>query len=118
MNSVEHKVDMFHLAQERRRQGLPQWRYTIRGFKDILASFDEDSDNFLEIRDRAVERIRSSKWFRDQDDFSELHDLIDEWSDVGHPDIDWGDDYDRSRHFNDCLDRLYDLADWDRAWLA
>lgn len=116
--SVEHKVQMHNLAQERRRQGRPVWQYTVRGFKAALESYDEDADNFIAVRDAVVNSIKASKWYRDSDEFGDLHEVIDELTDVGHPDIDWDDDYNHERHFNDCLAQIYDLADWDRAWLA
>lgn len=58
MSSVEHKVEMYKLAEKRHRQGKPSWQYTVRGFNSA------------------------------------------------------------ERHFNDCLNGIYDLADWDRTWLA
>lgn len=118
MTSVEHKVDMHRLATERRNAGKPVWAYTVRGFKDALASFDEDADNFFEVRDKLVRLIKSSRWFKDADEFGTLYEVVDELTDVGHPDIDWDEGYDRDRHFNDCLGQIYDIADWDRAWLA
>ena len=117
MSSVEHKVDMFRLAQERRRQGKPQWEYTVRGVKDALEAFDEHGD-FIRSRDEVVAAIKRSSWYRQSDEFGELWDVVDEMSDAGRPDIDWEAGYDEQRHFNHCLERIYDLADWDRAWLA
>lgn len=117
MSSVEHKVDMFRLAQERRRQGKPQWAFTVNGVKDALAAFDDHGD-FIRSRDEVVAAIKASSWFRQSDDFSDLRDTVDEMADAGDPEIDWEAGYDAQRHFNYCLDRIYDLADWDRAWLA
>lgn len=116
MSTVQHKVDMFNLANERRKAGLPSWAYTVRGFKAALESFDED--NFIEVRDKVVALIKTSRWYKEADEYGELWQVIDELTDVGHPDIDWDSDYDYERHFNDCLGQVYDLADWDRAWLA
>lgn len=112
-HKVEHKVEMYKLAQERRRQGKPSWQYTVRGFKDILNS----DDDLIEKRDQVVALLRASSWFKRTEDAS-LSETLDELADVGHPDIDWDDDYSAERHFNDCLDQIYDLADWDRAWPA
>jgi hypothetical protein len=113
VSSVEHKVAMFQVAQQRRRQGRPQWDYTVDGFKDIL----HDEADIMEKRDRLVALLRRSRWFKKTED-ANLADVLDELADVGHPDIDWGEGYDPERHFNDCLTTIYDLADWDRAWLA
>lgn len=114
MTSVEHKVAMYKLAQERRRQGKPQWEFTVRGFKDILNS---DAD-LLEKRDRIVVLVRASSWFKQAGGDSDLEEVLDELADVGHPDIDWDEGYSAERHFNDCLNGIYDIADWYRAWLA
>lgn len=117
MSSVEHKVDMFRLAQERRRQGKPQWDFTVSGVKAALEAFD-DHDDFIRSRDEVIAAIKASTWYGQADEFGDLHDAVDEMADVGNPEIDWESDYDEQRHFNSCLDRIYDLADWDRAWLA
>lgn len=115
MSSVEHKVAMFQLAQERRRQGKPQWAYTVNGFRDILNRYDED--NLFAVRDELVALLRGSWWFKNTED-ALLSETLDELADVGHPDIDWDAGYDAERHFKDCLSVIYDLADWDRVWLA
>ena len=115
MSAVEHRVEMFKLAQERRRQGKPQWDYTVRGFKDVLSRYDEA--NLIECRDQIVALLRASSWFKGTEDAS-LADVLEELADVGHPDIDWDEGYSAERHFNDCLTQIYDLADWDRAWLS
>lgn len=113
MSSVEHKVEMFNLAQERRRQGKSQWDYTVRGFKNIL----DGDGGLIEKRDQIVALLRASAWFKGTED-ANLSEVLDELADVGDPDIDWDDDYSAERHFNDCLNNIYDLADSDRAWLA
>jgi len=115
MSTVQHKVDMFNLANERRRAGLPSWAYTVRGFRAILA---DHGWTLIEKRDRLVACIKASRWYKEADEYGELWQVVDELTDVGHPDIDWDSGYDHERHFNDCLGQIYDLADWDRAWLA
>lgn len=104
--------NLFIQSWERRLQGKPQWEFTVRGFKDILSS---DAD-LLEKRDSIVALVRASVWFNRTD--GDLAEVLDELADVGHPDIDWDEGYSAERHFNDCLNSIYDIADWDRAWLA
>ena len=111
MNNIEHKVAAYQIAQERRRNNKPTWKYTINGFKNIISG----DDDFITKRDRLCSLLKSTRWFRES---NKLDDIVYELADVGHPDIDWDDDYDHVEHFDDCLEQIYDLADIERAWLA
>lgn len=115
--TVDHIVDMHNLAVSRRRQGKPVWAFTVEGVKPALEAF-EDHGDFIRARDEVVAAIKASEWYRRADEFGDLWDVVDELSDAGHPEIDWGPGYDEEQHLNDCLDRIYDLADWDRAWIS
>jgi hypothetical protein len=115
MNTVEHKVAMYTLAQERRAAGKPVWDRTVRGFRDVLYNNPEDT---IAARDGLVGVIKSSGWYRTAEEYGELHTLIDELIDVGNPEIDWDEGYNAQRHLNAMLDAIYDLADQERVWLA
>jgi hypothetical protein len=54
-----------------------------------------------------VDVIRASNWYRGQEEFSTLHNVVDELTDSTDSD-----------EFNQWLDELYDLADYDRIWLG
>ncbi len=115
--TVDHIVEMHRLAADRRPEGKPVWAFTVEGVKDALGAFDDHGD-FLRSRDEVVAAIKASAWYRQAGEFDDLWEVVDEMSDVGSPDIDWDDDYDEEQHFNACMDRIYDLADWDRAWIS
>lgn len=119
MDTAEHRVKMHTIAAERRNAGKPVWQYTVRGFKDALRLYQVgDDDTLIESRDATVSALKHSPWYEQSPPFGGLHEVVDELSDVGNPDIDWDDDYDPEQHFNSCLERIYDLADHDRAWLG
>lgn len=122
--SVEHKVAMHRLATERRSQGKPIWAETVTGFRDALDAYDHQNpdDNMIRaIRDELVTLLKASAWYRNAGQFSDLHDTVDELADVANievfsPTEDPG--YEPIRHFNSVLATVYDMADYDRVWLA
>lgn len=63
---------------------------------------------FEERRDRIVERIKASRWYRNRDDagFDDLGELIQDLSDA--PD---------QTEFDEFWGVLYDQADYDRIWI-
>lgn len=123
-DTVEHRVEMHRLATARRAQGKPAWAHTIRGFRAALDKYDHQNptdDMLRAIRDEVVAVIKASRWYRNADEYSDLHEAVDELADVANVEIfspteDPG--YDPERHFNSTLDAIYDMADYDRVWLA
>lgn len=103
-STVEHKVEMHRLASERRKAGQPVWRYHVT----IGHKFLDDNLPFAERRDALVADLKASKWYRRQEEReeSELWQLIDELSDVEDEDT-----------FDYTWDQIYDLADYERAWI-
>ncbi len=92
---------------------MPQWKYNLQGFKDALRLAEDDERRWPEARDKAVQVLLDSKWYRDQGDeplereYSDLGDLIAELK--ASDDIDWADEV---------IERIYDLADDERVWLG
>lgn len=116
MTSVDHKVAMLTLAQERRAAGKPVWERTVRGFRDILQRHDDD--DVVQTRGDLVQVLKASSWYKKADEYGELWTLLDELVDVGNPEIDWDEGYNAQKHLNGLLDAIYDLADEERVWLA
>lgn len=108
-STPEHKAKCFRLAQERRRQGEPQWRYRIR----LADVFRDESRSFEECRDEIVSRIRESLWFRDRDAHFANRDEFDELA-MAVEGLESSADAD---DFNGWWDEIYGLADLDRAWI-
>lgn len=100
--SVEHIVATHKLATERRKAGKPVWEYTV----DISRPWNDDSLSYEEKRDQIVGILKRSRWYRDTDEYSDLHEVVDNLADA--PDVD---------EFDGWWDQLYDLADYDRAWI-
>jgi hypothetical protein len=81
---------------------MSEWRYTVK-LGDVWRS---DAMTFEQRRDAIVERLRSSGWASRSANRSELLDIIDDLEhsvDAENFDYAWG--------------ALYDLADYDRAWI-
>ena len=81
---------------------MTQWREKVL-LGDV---FDDDDMPFPERRDTIVARLRASRWFGEYDEWSELHEIIDNLADAENVD-----------QFDDWWDRLYDEADTDRVWV-
>jgi hypothetical protein len=101
--TVDHIVDMHQLAQGRRKAGLPIWAETI----DISDFWNDDIPEMVK-RDRIVERIKASRWYRDRDSagFDERGEAVENLAEA--------DDEDE---FNGWFDQLYDYWDYDRVWV-
>jgi hypothetical protein len=102
--SVEHLVDMHRLAAERRAAGLPVWSATLRIKQHFTDA--EHGPEFEAARDAIVAAVKASGWFRREDEFSRLHEVVDGLADA-----------DGAEEFDAWLDELYDLADYDRVWV-
>jgi hypothetical protein len=77
------------------------WRITI-DLKDIWKATEIP---FFERRDEIIRRIKASEWY--SDDYAALNDTLYLLSDSND-----------NEDFNFYWSQLYDLADWDRVWIA
>ena len=101
-DTVDHRAGMHRLAQERRKAGLPSWRYTL----DLSPVWHDEPLDFGQRRDAVVARIRASAWFRGCGPGDELSQAVEELADT--KDI---------NEFDSVFDAIYDLADYARAWI-
>ena len=101
-STVEHKVEMHQLAQDRKRAGLPAWDRKLR-LKDV---FRNEALTFEQRRDAIAARIRSNPWFADRDMFDDLVLLVE--------DLETAED---TGEFDEVWDAIYDIADCDRVWI-
>lgn len=100
--TIGHLVDCHRAAEALRAHGKPIWSHTI----DVSAVFHDDDLNFMEKRDRIVDILRRSDWFDHEDEWSDLHEAIDNIADAEDVDV-----------FDNWWDELYDLADYARVWI-
>lgn len=100
-DTVEHRVEMFRLAQERRNGGRPIWDRRI----DLSDVFHNEEMTFEQRRNAIVARLRASAWLKGRADG--LTDLVDELADTAD-----GDEFDGP------WDEIYDYADVERVWIA
>jgi len=102
-DKADHRVEMFHLAQQRLCAGLPAWERRIR-VGDI---FHNEDLTFEQRRDAIVKRIRASGWIEASTyGFGDLDALVDELADARDAD-----------GFDEVWDAIYDIADYDRVWI-
>jgi hypothetical protein len=91
--------------------GEPGWRYTVPAFARVLNRYDEEKDNLLDVRDMLVKILKHSEWYQDtaagDEEFSDLWLAVDE--------LETAED---AQRIDELLEEIYDLADYDRAWLA
>lgn len=108
IESIAHSHD---IANRRRAEGLPVWGYTVR-IKHLLTD-DESDESAQKVGKEVATVLRTSAWAEADREFarerggdSEVIVCAEEFEEVrGLED------------FNAVLDRLYDLADVDRAWI-
>lgn len=103
-DTIEHRVEMSHLANGRRKAGLPVWSRRVEGIRDVLT---DDDLSFEDKRDRFAEMLEASAWFKDAEEYGELWQCWDEIKDAEEED-----------HFDYCLNEIYDLADDERVWIG
>lgn len=101
-DTVEHRVEMYRLAQERRAAGKPAWDRKVK----LGAVFHNEELTFEERRDAIVKIIRDSPWFKDYDEGDELPQYVEELADAADAD-----------EFDSTWDAVYDIADADRVWI-
>lgn len=102
-STIDHKVEMFHVAQSRRAAGLPVWERRLN-FADVVHN---EALSFEQRRDAIVDRLRHSAWFAGRDEFDELVEAVDNLARA--------DDADE---FDGWWDEIYDVADYDRVWIV
>lgn len=110
--TIESMINSHSAAAARRDAGRPIWDYRIQ-IKQLLG--DDDSDETARKTGAQVAAIlRRSAWFRDDAQRAEERGGESEVALCAEE----FDDIDDADHFNGVLDRLYDLADADRAWIG
>ena len=100
--SIEHIVETHKIAAERRSSGRPVWDETIH-----VAFFHDDTKSFKQKRNMFAAAVKRSRWFKGEDELSDLHQIVDEISDS-----------DDVEHFDFCMNEIYDMADFDRVWIT
>lgn len=100
----EHLVETHRIARERVAAGKPAWAYTV----DLSSVFHNEDMGQAERTAAIVRILRASRWVKETDDpFGRRAEVIDGLADAG----------DDIEEFNGWFDELYDLADYDRAWI-
>lgn len=81
---------------------MPVWKYKIM-LSDV---FHNETMTLPEIRDTIVKRIRRSRWFKDQEEHSDLEVLLDDLAKSTS-----------AAEFDDTWNEIYELANDERAWI-
>jgi hypothetical protein len=102
-DTVEHRVEMHQLAQERRAAGKPVWDRKI----SLAGIFHNPDLTFEQRRGAIVEVLRASTWLKEYDEGDDLPQFVDELA--GTEDVD---------QFDAVFDAIYDVADADRVWIG
>lgn len=100
--TLDHIVDTHRIARERVAAGKPVWAHTVRIARDPEGTFEEN-------RDRTVNALRASSWFRAVDGADPMSRLTALMYDMA--------DTERAEEYNMVLDEVYDLADVDRCFI-
>lgn len=107
--TIESIVDNHHEASRRRAAGQPVWEHHLN-IRHLLASDGAQEDPGATGK-QVAQVLRASSWAKADVQAhgmdSEVAMCAEEFEDI--EDV---------AHFNDVLDRLYDLADADRTWIA
>jgi len=101
-DSVDHRVEMYQLARERRKAGKPVWSETVK-VGDI---FHNPELSFEQQRDQVCFRFRQSRWMRRAPECEPIHEYIDELGDT-----------EDQQEFNEVFQSVYDEADYARIWI-
>lgn len=102
--TVDHIVETHTLASLLRAAGRPIWTDTLN-LKDV---FHSDDLIFTEKRDAIVSRIKRMRWYKDAEaEGGSLFYLVDELADA-----------EDAEEFDAVWDAIYDIADYDRVWIA
>ena len=107
--TIESIGDNYHETSRRRAAGQPVWDHHLN-IKHILTSPHAEED-LTATGKQVAQVLRASSWAEADVQAhgmnSEVAMCAEQFEDI--EDLD---------HFNDVLDRLYDLADVDRTWIA
>lgn len=110
--TIDSLTDAHRAAAERRAAGRPIWDHKLR-IKHLLSN-DTSDENAQKVGVEVAKVLRASTWAKadakdaaERGGDSEVAMCAEEFEDI--EDLD---------HFNAVLDRLYDLADADRAWIG
>lgn len=82
---------------------MPRWYETVN-LRDI---FYDETISYESRRNKIVEKIKASRWYKLSGSDSWLHEVVDELRDSG-----------TNREFNRWWSAFYDIADEDRIWIA
>lgn len=102
-DTADHRAEMHKLATERRKAGLPVWDRKI----NLADVFHNDAMTFEQKRDAIVRRIRASAWFKQYDEVDDLPQFVEELADTQS-----------GKEFDGPWSEIYDIADYDRVWIA
>lgn len=113
--TLESIVDNHRAATERRKAGRPIWDYRLR-IADLITKLQDDPETAPEEVGRQIgARIRTSGWAKaDEKSVEESGGITSEVMQCAEEFEEVSDRED----FELILDRLYDLADADRAWIG
>lgn len=106
--TIESIVDNYQVATERREAGQLVWDRHLK-IKHLLTA-DDSTEGAQQVGTQIAAVLRSSAWLKDDQQRpgdSEVVMCAEEFEDI-----------EDLEHFNTVLDRLYDLADADRTWIA
>lgn len=98
----EHRADIHQLVTERRAQGLPVWESRV----DIRSVWRNRDLPFSEKRDQIVAAIRATRWFKGEDEDSEVHEIVADLADAAD-----------AEEWDEWWDSFYDWCDWNRVWV-
>lgn len=103
MDKADQRVAAHRAAQQRRAQGLRSWAYNV----DLSPVWLDEELTFEQRRDKVAAILRNSTWFKAVDGSDDsLRMAVEELEEAGEEEM-----------FDMVFDRIYDLADADRAWI-
>ena len=102
-DTADHRAAMYRLGQERRTAGKPSWEHVLK----LADVFHNDHLTFEQKRDAIVKRIRASAWYKGYDETGDMSEVVEDLAAAG----DTGE-------FDAAWSELYDIADYDRVWIA
>lgn len=100
---IDHLVRTHTLARERFAAGKSVWAHRL----DIGDIWNDEAIPADERRRLIVARIKNASWYKAEDEFSELHYIVDNLA----------DDLDQDE-WNGWWDEFYDWCDVNRVWVA
>jgi hypothetical protein len=104
--TVDHIVEMYQLAQNRKANGQPVWHRKI----NLSGVFHNNDLTFEQRRDAIVQILRATAWMKERaerDACGGLGDIVDNLACA-----------EDTEEFDGWWDELYDEADRDRVWIT